>query len=176
MSLQDGCLFVNGNSGDSYSIPLDGATVKKLDMNDGTARVVISYTPADGTVTETVTLKPSEDEVDFVFSAIQEQINEAYEIKNRWELRYYDIIGGTIDAYTDDGTGRVKDFSIAINADFKVEPASLPDRPYCVRVLTTDSERASILIESDSQEEQAEWVEKICDAIQASAMVSMRDD
>ena len=73
--------------------------------------------------------------------------------------------------HTDNGTDRALEFSHAIRPDFKVERITLPGRPYCVRIaITTDTkENGSILIESDSREEQIEWIEKMYDAIQVTS-------
>ena len=175
MTLRLGCLFIDGNNGESYSIPLNGATfVKKIsdDPEDDAIRFELTYTPADGTgATEKITLKPSRNDAWKFYEAVQSHITEASKVASQWVYRYYEINGGMIDAYTDNESGgRVLEFSITIKPDFKVEQIALPDHPFCVRIITKNGkEQESIIIESDSHDDQMEWIEKLYDAIQATA-------
>ena len=86
-------------------------------------------------------------------------------------FRTYEVFPGFIDVYTGDGslTNRVKETRLIINSEFKVEPVSLPSRPFCIRVTSSSTKiPTSFVIESESEEQQMDWVDKIREEIDAA--------
>ena len=61
---------------------------------------------------------------------------------------------------------------IDLDAGYAVEPIALPNRPYCVRITPTlNDDAATIVIESDSAEQQKMWVSAINEEIEAASKV-----
>ena len=88
MSLQHGCLFVNGDAGNTDPISLEGATVvKEVDPSDKSARIAITYFPQNSSSRETIILIPPAPDVDQAMTAIQSQITMAAIMKSKWKVR-----------------------------------------------------------------------------------------
>ena len=73
--------------------------------------------------------------------------------------------------YLGDGslTNRVKETRVMIDSEFKVEPVSLPNRPYCVRVTPSTIQQPTLVIESESEAQQMLWMDKILEEIYAAS-------
>ena len=89
MSLQHGCLFVNGDAGNTDPISLEGATVvKEVDPSDKSARIAITYYPQNSSSRERIILLPPATDVDNVLVAIKKEITTAATSKSSWKVRY----------------------------------------------------------------------------------------
>ena len=85
-------------------------------------------------------------------------------------LSSYELYPGFIQIYLGSGKSRVAESRIDLDAGYTVEPIALPSRPYCVRISPTiNDDAATIVIESDSAEQQSMWVSAISEEIHAAS-------
>ena len=92
-------------------------------------------------------------------------------LSNHHRSRTYEIFPGSIDVYMGDGTlkNRVKEMQVMIDSDFLVEAVSLPNHPYCVRVTPSTVQYPTLVIESETQEQQLQWLNEILQEINAAS-------
>ena len=73
----------------------------------------------------------------------------------------YKLFPGYIQVYIGSGADREEEQQVLIDKGTRVEAIDLPNRPHCLRIYPSNPTQPSIVVQADSQELQAKWIEAV---------------